>query len=113
MTDTIAVRCPVVARIEHGPPHRRRPLVMVLVDFGGGLEIAYAVQMRVRGRLALIPPEAEDGRPAVRLPADLDEQVSRLVMGAVQADPAAREYLGLPAAARRAPAPRNLLAAAA
>jgi hypothetical protein len=99
--DSLAIIVAAV-RVPAGASERRNPVVLVDAEIGP-VRVTYAVVAMKRRRLAVRPPEAADRGEGIRLPPVLQELVFDAVMGAVKADPAAREVL-----ARERPAERYI-----
>ena len=89
----------------HVPPgERRNPVAMVRMAVGP-LEMTLAVSRLLKPGLAVRPPMAEGGVPAVGAAPEVWAAIERTEIAVVAGDPAAREHvLGkLPAARERAP----------
>lgn len=66
----------------------------VLVDATiGPIRFTFTVAARKGGRVAISPPTASDGLPAVRMPPDLQEAVHAVVLAAVGTSATAKAVL--------------------
>ncbi len=89
----------------HVPPGVRRNLVVMVRLAVGPLELQLAVSRLKKAGLAVRPPMAEGGVPAVSAGPEVWAVIEKAAVAAVAADPAAREHLlgKLPAATGPAP----------
>ena len=81
----------------HVPPgERRNPIAMVRMAVGP-LEMTLAVSRLRKSGLAVRPPMAEGGSPAISAAPEVWAVIEKAAVGAVAADPSAREHvLGRP-----------------
>ncbi len=74
------------------PGERRNPVAMVRMAVGP-LEMTLAVSALKKSQLVVRPPMAEGGVPAISAAPEIWAEIEKAAVGAVAADPAARDHV--------------------
>lgn len=92
MTQAASAILPRIVGFRVPPGGRRTPFILARVAFGP-VDLAFSVARLKRGELVVRPPLAADGGSAVAMSAEVEAEVSDMILAAVAAAPEMQEHL--------------------